>query len=191
VRQFELMRIATLCVLAALLAAACGGSTDSVPPDASRGSSPEPLPPGTVTRGDATTDLETTPLSAADYAMYTAVMGGASAMLSTMTPADREALEFAKQVDAGAARVTPQNEHLRARARALQQKDLELARLQGIEDRYRQVKARVEAVIGPNAKPPAPDDKVAQENLHYLEPHRANIERLQKILRDPLSARTP
>jgi hypothetical protein len=60
-----------------------------------------PPAPGTVTRGDASTDLETTPVSAADYAMYAAIMGGASAILSTLSPADREALAFAKKVDAG------------------------------------------------------------------------------------------
>jgi len=75
---------------------------------------------------------------------------------------------------------------LLVRARSLQQKDLELARLQGIEERYVQVKSRIEAVIGPTAKPPAPGDAIAQENLRYLEPHRATIERLQNALRDPL-----
>ena len=70
---------------------------------------------------------------------------------------------------------------------ALQHKDEELARLQGIDARYLQVKAKIDAVIGPTAKPAAADDGVAKENRRYLEPHRANIERLQRILRDPLS----
>lgn len=139
--------------------------------------------------GDATTDLDRTPVSASDYAMYTAIMGGASAMLSTLTPADRDALAFAKKVDAGTEKVTPGTEALLARARALQQKDIELARMQGIEDRYVKVKTRIEAVIGPDAKPPAPGDSLAEENLRYLSAHRDTIERLQKILRDPLAAR--
>jgi len=120
-------------------------------------------------------------------------MGGASAMLSTLSPADREALAFAKKVDAGQAKATPGTEQILAQARALQQKDIEIARLQGIEERYVRVKAKIEAVIGPNAKPPAAGDAVAKENLRFLEPHKDNIERLQRIVRDPLSraGRTP
>lgn len=76
------------------------------------------------------------------------------------------------------------------RARSLHEKDLELARMQGIEPRYRKVKEKIEAVIGPGARPPAADDKLGQENLRYLEAHRQNIERLQRILRDPLSRPT-
>lgn len=108
-------------------------------------------------------------------------------MLSTMSPADREALEFARKVDAGAASVTPSTQRLLDQARALQRKDEELARLQGIDARYLQVKAKVEAVIGPNAHPASADDPVAAENRRYLEAHRDNIERLQRIVRDPLS----
>jgi len=140
-----------------------------------------------VTRGDAATDLDTTPISAADYAMYAAIMGGASAMLSTLSPADREALAFAKKVDAGQAKPTPGTEQMLTHARALQNKDIELARVQGIEERYVRVKSKIEAVIGPNAKPPAADDALAKENLRFLEPHKDNIERLQRIVRDPLS----
>jgi hypothetical protein len=122
--------------------------------------------------------------------MYAAIMGGASAMLSVLTPTDREALEFAKKIDAGTAKVTPETERLLVQARALQHKDVELARLQGVDGRYLKVKAKVEAVIGPDAKPPAADDAIGKENLRYLEAHRQNIERLQKILRDPLAPRT-
>ena len=142
-----------------------------------------------MTRGDAATDLDTTPISAADYAMYAAIMGGASAILSTLSPADREALALAKKVDAGQAKATPDTEAMLAQARALQSKDIELARVQGIEERYVRVKARIEAVIGPGAKPPAADDAVGKENLRFLEPHKGNIERLQRILRDPLLPR--
>jgi hypothetical protein len=112
-------------------------------------------------------------------------MGGASAMLSSLTPEDKEALDFASKVDAGQATARPDRDALLARARALREKDLELARLQGVDERYRQVKAKVEAVIGPSARPPAAGDMVAQENLRFLEAHRRNIERLQAILRDP------
>jgi hypothetical protein len=183
------MRNATLVVLSAVFAAACGGSPDATPTEGPPVSvTPEqPPPPGTVTRGDASTDLDNTPISAADYAMYTAIMAGASAMLSTLTPTDKEALEFARKVDARTASVTPATAPLLARARDLQQKDLELARLQGIQERYLKVKSRIEAVIGPNAKPPAADDRIAQENLRYLSANRSNIERLQQNLRDPLS----
>ena len=140
-----------------------------------------------MTRGDAATDLDTTPVSAADYAMYAAIMGGASAILSTLSPADREALAFAKRVDAGQARATADTEQMLAQARALQHKDIELARMQGIEERYVRVKGKIEAVIGLDAKPPAADDAVGKENLRFLEPHKDNIERLQRIVRDPLS----
>jgi len=123
--------------------------------------------------------------------MYAAIMGGASALLATISDADRHALELAKKIEAGAEKVTPGTEPLLSRARALKQQDLELARMQGIEPRYRKVKEKIEAVIGPDAKVPAPNDTVAQENLRYLEAHRATIERLQKILRDPLSRPVP
>ena len=52
------------------------------------------------------------------------------------------------------------------------------------EDGARKLKAKIEAVICTNARPPA--DPIAEENLRYLEAHRDNIERLQKIVRDPL-----
>ena len=80
-----MIRIATPAVLLAILSAACGGSGDAARTDG-RGTTTvreQPPAPGTVTHGDSTTDLDTTPISAADYAMYTAIMGGASAMLST------------------------------------------------------------------------------------------------------------
>jgi hypothetical protein len=184
--DFRVTQCATWAVVLALFAAGCSGSSESrstgeEPPGSSAAA------PGTVTRGDATTDLARTPVSAADYAMYAAIMGGASAMVAALSPADREALAFARKVDAGQATPTPATEQLLAQARALQRKDIELARIQGIEERYLQVKARIEAVIGPDAKPPAPDDAVAKENLRFLEAHRDNIERLQRIVRDPLS----
>ena len=112
-------------------------------------------------------------------------MSGASAMLANLSPADREALELANKVDAGTAKPSASNQALLAQARALRQKDAELARLQGIDARYLQVKATIEAVIGPNAHPPLSD--VERENLRFLEAHRSSIERLQKILRDPLN----
>jgi hypothetical protein len=143
--------------------------------------------PGTVTRGDASTDLDRTPVSAADYQMYVAIMGGASATLSALTDAERHALEVAKRVESGAEPASAANAPLVAQARALRQRDVDLARLQGIDARYLKVKEKIEAVIGPRAKAPAEDDAVAKENLRYLEAHRASIERLQKILDDPLS----
>ena len=180
--------VVALSLIVVLCAAGCGGGSESTAPPEDRAITPgEPPAPGTVIRGDSSTNLETSPLSAADYAMYAAIMSGASAMLSTLSPDDREALGFAQKVDAGTAKPTPANEPMLVRARSLQQKDLELARLQGIEGRYVQVKSRIEAVIGPNSRPPAPGDSIAQENLRYLEPHRATIERLQKALRDPRS----
>ena len=119
--------------------------------------------------------------------MYNAIMGGASAMLAVLSPEDRKALEFAKQVDAGTAKVSPQTQSLLDQARALQHKDEELARMQGIDARYLQVKAKIDAVIGPRAQPSSSDDAVAKENRRYLEAHRQTIERFQGILRDPLS----
>jgi hypothetical protein len=179
--------VSALPLIVVLGAAGCGGGSESTRPADDRAiTEGAPPAPGTVIRGDSSTDLDTTPLSAADYAMYAAIMSGASAMLRTLTPTDREALEFAQKVDAGAAKPTAATDPLLSRARSLQQKDVELARLQGIEERYAQVKARIEAVIGPHARPPAPADSIARENLRYLEPHRATIERLQNALRDPL-----
>lgn len=194
------MRPTTLPLLGALLTfIGCGGApADSTAPaapvaapvasDASHDERPTavaPGAPGDVRRGDGSTNLDTTPVSAADYAMYAAIMSGASAMLANLSTADREALELAKKVDAGTAKASASNQALLAQARALRRKDVELATLQGIDARYLQVKAKVEAVIGPDAHPPATD--VEKENLRFLEAHRATIERLQKILRDPLA----
>lgn len=183
-------RTAIAAVLCALLPAACGGGQTE--PAAQR--SPDERPtaiestvPGTVTRGDSSTDLDRTPVSAADYQMYVAIMGGASAMLSGLSDADKAALELAKKVESGAAQATAANEPMLAQARALRERDFELARLQGIEPRYRKVKEKIEAVIGPKAKAPAAGDTLAIENLRYLEANRATIERLQKIVNDPLS----
>jgi hypothetical protein len=114
-------------------------------------------------------------------------MGGASAMLADLAPEDRAALELEKAVQAGSARATSNNQERLDRARQLHQKDVELARLQGVEARYLAVKEKVEAAIGPRSRPPAADDPVARENLRYLEAHRENIERLQRILADPLT----
>jgi hypothetical protein len=176
------------------LVLACGGSdsTASREPSAAGQPAASPgAPPPAVVAADAATNLDTTPLSAADYALYANIMGGASALLGTMTVSDREALELLKNVDAGKAKPTPSNDKLLAQARALKHKDEELADLQGVGERYRKVKQKVEAVIGPDARPPAADDIVARENLRFLEAHRATIERLQRILRDPLSKPAP
>lgn len=183
-------RTAIAAVLCALLPAACGGGQTE--PAAQRGPDERPTAiestvPGTVTRGDSSTDLDRTPVSAADYQMYVAIMGGASAMLSGLSEADKAALELAKKVESGAAQATAANEPMLAQARALRERDFELARLQGIEPRYRKVKEKIEAVIGPKAKAPAAGDTLAIENLRYLEANRATIERLQKIVNDPLS----
>ncbi len=195
------MRPTTLLLLCALMTLGCGatpadstapGEPAAVPAAPGPGASPAERPtaiapgtPGDVRRGDASTNLDTTPVSAADYAMYAAIMSGASAMLATLSTADREALELAKKVDAGTVKATTANQALLTQARALRQKDVELARLQGIDGRYLQVKAKIEAVIGPDAHPPA--SEVERENLRFLEAHRASIERVQKILRDPLN----
>lgn len=183
-------RIATALVITTLLTPACGDRAgDGAAVRTERPTAVESSVPGTVTRGDASSDLDTTPLSAADYQMYAAIMGGASAMLTTLSDADRHALEFARRVERGHEAVTPETEPLMVQARALRTRDLELARLQGIEPRYAKVKEKVEAVIGPDAKPPS--DPVSQENLRYLDAHRDTIERLQNILRDPLSRPAP
>src|SRR5512143_2768873 len=102
------MRFATaVVVLVSLLAAACGSASDSRPADDR--TSEQPPAPGTITRGNPSTNLETTPISAADYAMYAAIMGGASAMLSALSPEDKEALERSRKIDAGTVKATPQN----------------------------------------------------------------------------------
>lgn len=108
-------------------------------------------------------------------------------MLSALSQEDREALALAARVDKGEATATPATQRLLDRARALQHADEELARLQGIDARYREVKSTIEAVIGPRAQPASADSAVAKENRRYLEVHRQRIERLQGILRDPLS----
>ena len=194
-RKFDAVKnIVASFVLLAFLVAGCGSSSENTPADTSSprdqpSVTPEgaPPPPGAVRRLDASSNLDATPLSAADYAMYAAIMGGGSAMLNTLSTADKEALEFAKKVDAGTVAVTSGTQSLLTAVRALQHKDEELARLQGVDARYLQVKAKIDEVIGPTAKLAASDDAIAKENRRYLEPHRANIERLQRILRDPLS----
>lgn len=196
-RKFRLVKstLASI-VLLAFIVTGCGSSSESTPVDSNAprdssapSSEAAPPQPGAVRRLDASSNLDTTPISAADYAMYAAIMGGASAMLNTLSTADKEALEFAKKVDAGTAKVSPTTGKLLTAARALQHKDEELARLQGVDGRYLQVKAKIDAVIGPTAQASSADDAIAKENRRYLEAHRANIERLQRILRDPLQPR--
>jgi hypothetical protein len=135
----------------------------------------------------ARASLDTTPLSAPDYALYESIMSGASSLLMTLSPADQNALQLAREVDAGRRKATAADEPLLARATALKNKDEELASLQGVAERYRQVKEKVNAVVGRDAQPPDRDDAVAKENRRFLAVHRVNIERLQAIIRDPLS----
>ena len=83
----NVIRTATPIVLIVLLASGCGAPPESG--ESSKAIAPgtagtdRPPAPGTVTRGDASTNLDTTPLSAADYALYASIMGGAS---RTFTP---------------------------------------------------------------------------------------------------------
>jgi hypothetical protein len=179
----------TLALLGAtLLLVSCGNGAQSTRGDGA--ASPGTVQPGTITTppaSETSTDLDRTPVSAADYALYAAMMGGASAMLANLTAEDRAALELEKAVQDGSARATSSNAALLERARRLHEKDVELARLQGVEARYLAIKAKVDAVIGPQARPPAAADDLARENLRYLEAHRDNIERLQRILADPLT----
>ncbi len=136
---------------------------------------------------DASTDLTRVPLSAADYRLYANIMGGAGALGLSLTDEDRALLEWLRKVDAGTVKAGAADQSKLARARALQNKDDELARMQGIDGRYQEVKARIESLIGPRAKPPAGDDGLARENLRFLEAYRAEIQRLQGRVRDPLS----
>jgi hypothetical protein len=189
---------ALLCACAAVVMTACSPAPAGDSRVADTGAAPgSDKPPSVSTtteaaRAAAGTNLDSTPLSAADYAMYASIMSGASALLASLEPADRQALELSRAVDAGRRKATAANEPLLARARSLQHKDEELAELQGVGPRYRQVKEKVNAVIGPEAQPAAKDDPVARENRRFLEAHRINIERLQAVLRDPLSGpKTP
>jgi hypothetical protein len=189
-------RVFTFAIAGAVLSAGCGGSSDSSadrtanpaaaerPADA--GGAVRPAPGATPDGGAATTDLDRTPLSAADYALYAAIMGGASAMLADLSPEDRKALELEKKLGSGTP-AAASAEAMLARARDLHRADEQLARMQGIDARYLKVKEKVDAAIGSHARPPADGDTVAQENRRFLEAHRRNIERLQKILADPLT----
>ena len=173
-----------------LTAGACSPRGDSTPGAGGAPANVERSAPASRAQAAAvasSTNLDSTPLSAADYAMYASIMGGASALLANLGPGDRAALELARKVDAGQHKATVADEALLARARALQHKDEDLAELQGIGPRYRQVKEKVNAVVGAAAQPPDRDDPISRENRRFLQEHRANIERLQKVLRDPLS----
>jgi hypothetical protein len=168
--------------------AACGGSAPEPASDpASHDRASELRTPTEAAVRDASTDLSRVPLGAADYRLYANIMGGAGALGLTLSSEDRALLEWLKKVDAGQVKPGPGDGEKLARARALQHKDDEMARIQGIESRYREVKTRIEALIGPNATPPQPDDALSRENLRFLEAHRAEIERLQRRVRDPLS----
>ena len=165
-----------------MLAAGCGGPEPSGTTDpVERHTSAE------AAARDASTNLATTPLGQADVQLYLNMMGGASALGRSISAADRAVLEFAKKVDAGELTAAPSDAERLARARSLQNRDEELARLQGIDARYRDVRDRIEALVGPRAKPPLPDDPVTRENVRFLDAHRATIERLQREVRDPLS----
>ena len=179
--------VRSIAVCAAIAAAsACSGGGDATPGDATPGGATSPESARSAPHTPAT-NLDTTPLSAADYALYESMMSGASAMLMNLDATDRHALELSREVDAGKRKATTADEALLARAIALTHKDEGLAELQGVALRYRQVKEKVNAVVGRNAEPPEKDDAVARENRRFLEAHRANIERLQAVLRDPLS----
>jgi hypothetical protein len=185
-------RVTVLLLTGALGAAGCSSGRDAPPgaPGAASSGGRSAAPAGTPAEEAvraSSTNLEVTPLSAADYAMYASVMAGASALLANLSPDDRKALELAEAVDTRRHTATAVDEPLLAAARALQHKDEELADLQGVGARYRDVKSRVARVIGPGAQAAANDDAIARENRRFLEPHRANIERLQRVLRDPLS----
>lgn len=174
---------------AAAATVACGGGTPAETPAATSSGErpPEVHTTAEAAARDASTDLSQVPLSAADYRLYANIMGGAGALGLTLTSDDRALLEWLKDVDAGAVKAGAADEQKLARARALQNKDDELARLQGIDTRYQEVKARIEALIGPRAKPPAAGDALAQQNLRFLEAYRPEIERMQARVRDPLS----
>src|SRR6478672_6587705 len=60
----------------------------------------------------ASTNLDVTPLSAADYAMYAGIMSGASALLANLDQDDRTALALAKAVEEGRHKPTAADETL-------------------------------------------------------------------------------
>jgi hypothetical protein len=181
--------VAAVILLAFLTATACRGgpAPEPVPDEAAHGHEAEPRTPAEAAARDASTDLSKVPLGAADYRLYANIMGGAGALGLALSVEDRALLDWLKKVDTGQLTPGPGDQDKLARARALQHKDDEMARIQGIEPRYRDVKTRIEALIGPNAKTPPPDDALSRQNLRFLEAYRPEIERLQKRVRDPLS----
>jgi hypothetical protein len=185
--SMRLVRSIALCAAIVGASACSGGGDTAAPGDTTSGTTSDASP--RAAPHTPASNLETTPLSAADYALYESMMSGASAMLMNLDATDRQALELSHEVDAGKRKATSADEALLARAVALTHKDEGLAELQGVALRYRQVKEKVNAVVGRNAEPPEKDDAVARENRRFLAVHRANIERLQAVLRDPLSRR--
>jgi len=139
------------------------------------------------------------PLTNADVDLYLTVMRAAADRVAHATGQDKAAIDLARQVAHGAT-PTPDQATLLVRAADLAQADVDIAKARGVEARYEQVRGVVEGLIGLGACPTcsgdgggpvteqqqqdaAKEDAARAADMRTLEPHRAEIERLQKQVR--------
>lgn len=149
-----------------------------------------------------TPNFDTTPLTQSDLDLYIDVMTAAANYVKNPSASDRAAMDFAIQVNSGkvTSAVTPAQAQMLARTAALAQYDVEIAKQRGISDRYEAIRGVVEGLVGMTACPTcsgdggaipasqAQSDQTARQSaqkidLSLLQPHRAEIEALQKQVR--------
>jgi hypothetical protein len=193
-----------LLLAAAALLSGCGHSQN--------GTATQDTGPGNGGAAGASTakgpvpNFDTEPLTEADVNLYIDVMKAAADYVKNPSPSDKAAMDLLHQVNSGkvTSAVTPEQAQMMARVATLAQYDMEIAKQRGISDRYEAIRGAIEGMVGMTACPscggdgggPVSDaqkDLVAKEtaarkvDMSLLEPHRAEIESLQKQVRGILT----
>jgi len=191
---------ALLCAtLLGLLGGGCGRSSRSQ----TAGNSDEGASPDAAAEQAAANALKTQPLSDADVNLYLDIMKAAADQITNPSGQDRAAIDFARQVNSGKATgaVTPDQAQLLVHATQLAQLDETIAAQRGVQARYDAIRGVVEGLVGPMVCTSCSGDGGAQAtsaaqqqewdkeqavqetDLKLLEPHRAEIESVQKQVR--------
>jgi hypothetical protein len=192
-----------LLFLAATLISGCGhspsGSAEQAASPGGGGATPASVAKGPVP------NFDTEPLTDADVTLYLDVMKAAADYVKNPSPSDKAAMDLMHQVNSGkiTSAVTPEQAQMMARVATLAQYDMEIAKQRGISDRYEAIRGQIEGMIGMTACPSCSGDgggPVSQDqkelvvkeqaarktDMSLLEPHRAEIESLQKQVRGVL-----
>jgi hypothetical protein len=147
-------------------------------------------------------NFDTQPLAQADVDLYIDVMKAAADYVKNPSASDRAAMDFSAQVTSGkvTSTISPAQAQMLARTATLAQYDMEIAKQRGISERYEAIRGVVEGLVGMTACAScsgdgggavtqaqkdlaAKEDAAHKVDLTLLEPHRAEIESLQKQLR--------